>query len=50
MGKFHPGQKLNAAFTPGAIVVMLTTGSIMHWFRLLTGHPASPGRDGPGTG
>jgi len=33
MGKFHPGQKLNAAFTLGAIVVMLATGSIMHWFR-----------------
>ena len=32
MGKFHPGQKLNAAFTLGAIVVMLVTGSIMHWF------------------
>jgi formate dehydrogenase subunit gamma len=33
MGKFHPGQKLNAAFTLGAIVVMVGTGSIMHWFR-----------------
>jgi formate dehydrogenase subunit gamma len=33
MGKFHPGQKLNAAFTLGAIVVMLATGSVMHWFR-----------------
>lgn len=33
MGKFHPGQKLNAAFTLGAIIVMLATGSIMHWFR-----------------
>lgn len=33
MGKFHPGQKLNAAFTLGAILVMLLTGSIMHWFR-----------------
>ena len=32
MGKFHPGQKLNAAFTLGAIVVMLATGAIMHWF------------------
>jgi formate dehydrogenase subunit gamma len=32
MGKFHPGQKLNAAFTLGAIVVMLGTGSVMHWF------------------
>ena len=33
MGKFHPGQKLNAAFTLGAIVVMLATGIVMHWFR-----------------
>ena len=31
-GKFHPGQKLNAAFTAGAILVMLGTGSIMRWF------------------
>jgi formate dehydrogenase subunit gamma len=30
--KFNPGQKLNAAFTGGAIVLMLATGSIMHWF------------------
>lgn len=33
LDKFNPGQKLNAAFTLGAIVVMLGTGSIMHWFR-----------------
>ena len=33
MGKFHPGQKLNAAFTLGAVVVMLATGFVMHWFR-----------------
>ena len=32
LGKFNPGQKLNAAFTAGSIVVMLGTGSIMHWF------------------
>ncbi|MGH9124923.1 MAG: cytochrome b/b6 domain-containing protein [Acidimicrobiales bacterium] len=31
-GKFNAGQKLNAAFTGGAIVVMVATGSIMHWF------------------
>ncbi|HET7488396.1 MAG TPA: cytochrome b/b6 domain-containing protein [Acidimicrobiales bacterium] len=31
-GKFHPLQKLNAAFTAGAVVVMLGTGSVMHWF------------------
>jgi len=33
IGKFHPGQKLNAAFTLGAIVVMLATGSVMIWFK-----------------
>jgi formate dehydrogenase subunit gamma len=32
LGKFNPGQKLNAAFVAGATVVMLGTGSIMHWF------------------
>ena len=30
-GKFNAGQKLNAAFTAGAIPVMLLTGSIMRW-------------------
>jgi formate dehydrogenase subunit gamma len=30
-GKFNAGQKLNAAFTAGAIVVMLGTGAIMRW-------------------
>ena len=29
--KFNPGQKLNALFTGGAIVVMLGTGSVMKW-------------------
>src|SRR5438270_7412431 len=29
LGKFNPGQKLNAAFVAGAIPVMLATGSIM---------------------
>src|SRR3954453_20621127 len=33
LGKFNPGQKLNAAFTLGAIVVMLGSGSIMRWFK-----------------
>jgi len=33
LGKFNPGQKLNAAFVAGAIGVMLATGSIMFWFR-----------------
>lgn len=32
MGKFNAGQKLNAAFTGGAVVVMTATGSIMKWF------------------
>ncbi|GAA3230263.1 formate dehydrogenase subunit gamma [Actinocorallia longicatena] len=29
VGKFNAGQKLNAAFTAGAILVMLATGTIM---------------------
>jgi formate dehydrogenase subunit gamma len=32
LGKFNPGQKLNAAFVAGTIVVMAATGSIMKWF------------------
>ena len=31
-GKFNAGQKLNAAFTGGAILLLLATGSIMKWF------------------
>ncbi len=31
--KFNPGQKLNAIFTGGAIVVMLATGFVLKWFR-----------------
>jgi formate dehydrogenase subunit gamma len=31
--KFNPGQKLNAIFVGGVIVVMLVTGSILQWFR-----------------
>lgn len=31
IGKFNAGQKLNAAFTAGAIVVMLGTGLVMRW-------------------
>jgi formate dehydrogenase subunit gamma len=31
-GKFNPGQKLNAAFTGGAIGLLVATGSIMRWF------------------
>lgn len=33
LGKFNPGQKLNAAFTGGAIILMLVTGSIMRWYK-----------------
>jgi formate dehydrogenase subunit gamma len=32
LGKFNPGQKLNAAFVLGATAVMVATGSIMHWY------------------
>jgi formate dehydrogenase subunit gamma len=32
LGKFNPGQKLNAVFTGAVIVVMLATGSIMRWY------------------
>src|SRR5439155_14244699 len=32
LGKFNPGQKLNAAFIAGAAIVMIPTGSIMKWF------------------
>jgi formate dehydrogenase subunit gamma len=31
IGKFNAGQKLNAAFTAGAIPVMLATGIILRW-------------------
>ena len=33
LGKFNPGQKLNAVFVGAAIVIMLMTGSIMRWFK-----------------
>jgi formate dehydrogenase gamma subunit len=32
VGKFNAGQKLNAAFTAGAGLVLLGTGSIMKWY------------------
>ena len=35
VGKFNAGQKLNAAFLCGAILVMVGTGTIM-WFQSLT--------------
>jgi formate dehydrogenase subunit gamma len=31
LGKFNPGQKLNAIFIGAVIVVMLMTGSILAW-------------------
>lgn len=34
MDKFNPGQKLNAVFVGGAIVVFLATGVVMKWFGL----------------
>ena len=34
LGKFNPGQKLNAVFIAASGVVMLATGSIMKWFSL----------------
>lgn len=33
LDKFNPGQKLNAAFTGGALLVMLGTGSLLHWYK-----------------
>ncbi|HSH23805.1 MAG TPA: cytochrome b/b6 domain-containing protein [Acidimicrobiales bacterium] len=32
LGKFNAGQKLNAAFTAGAVLPMLATGAVMRWF------------------
>jgi formate dehydrogenase subunit gamma len=32
LGKFNPGQKLNAVFVGASIVVMLATGIVMRWF------------------
>jgi formate dehydrogenase gamma subunit len=32
IGKFNAGQKLNAVFVGAAIVIMLATGVVMHWF------------------
>jgi formate dehydrogenase subunit gamma len=31
--KFNPGQKLNAIFVGGSIVVMFATGFVLKWFR-----------------
>ena len=32
LGKFNPGQKLNATFIGASMVVMLMTGSILKWY------------------
>ena len=32
LGKFNPGQKLNAVFIGAAMLVMLMTGSILKWY------------------
>jgi len=31
IGKFNPGQKLNAAFIAGAVIVMIGTGIVLGW-------------------
>ena len=31
-GKFHPGQKLNAAATAAAVTVLYATGIVLRWF------------------
>jgi formate dehydrogenase subunit gamma len=31
-GKFNAGQKLNSAFVLGAVLVLLATGLMLHWF------------------
>lgn len=36
LGKFNPGQKLNAAFLGSTIVVMLGTGIVLKWFSLFS--------------
>lgn len=33
LGKFNPGQKLNAAFIAGGGLVMLGTGCVLRWYR-----------------
>jgi len=32
LGKFNPGQKLNAAFVAGGGLVMLATGTLLRWY------------------
>jgi len=42
IGKFNAGQKLNAAFVGGVIVVMLATGAVMHWYSPWPGWRTGP--------
>ncbi len=35
-GKFNAGQKLNSSFVLGAVLVMLATGLMLHWFDLFS--------------
>ena len=35
LGKFNPGQKINAVFLGSAAVVMFGTGVMLHWFSLV---------------
>ncbi|MGB7983109.1 MAG: cytochrome b/b6 domain-containing protein [Candidatus Nanopelagicales bacterium] len=35
-GKFNAGQKLNSAFVLGAVLVLLATGLMLHWFDLFS--------------
>jgi formate dehydrogenase subunit gamma len=35
LGKFNPGQKINAVFLGAAAVVMFGTGVMLHWFSLV---------------
>jgi formate dehydrogenase subunit gamma len=36
LGKFNPGQKLNAVFLGAAAIVMLGTGAVLKWFSLFS--------------
>jgi formate dehydrogenase subunit gamma len=36
LGKFNPGQKLNAVFLGAAAIVMMATGVVLKWFSLFS--------------
>ncbi len=36
LGKFNPGQKLNAIFIGAATLIMLLTGAMLQWFRFFS--------------